>query len=75
MEILFYPCGTEVILKGTALTGIITGCLWEWQNISYKVSYFSNGTHATIWISDNEFDLKYPSMVNKNPIGFIKPKI
>jgi hypothetical protein len=64
-DIKLYPCGAEVVIKTTKLTGIITGQLNRFGYIEYEVSYFADGIRYSIWMHESQF-----STGEKKKIGF-----
>jgi len=67
MEIL--KCGIYVIIKSSGIRAMITACVIRFQNMSYEVSYFSDGQYTSIWLNEFEFDA---DREEKTKIGFKK---
>jgi len=63
-----YECGTNVKSVQGNMQGIITGINIRFGAIQYEFSYWLNGDHKSIWVSDVEIE----SEKEKQKIGFIK---
>jgi hypothetical protein len=64
-----YKCGIYVIIKSSGIRAMITACVIRFQNMSYEVSYFSDGQYTSIWLNEFEFDT---DREEKTKIGFKK---
>jgi len=62
------PCGTEVILKRSEYSGVITGISIRDNRITYGISYYEIGVYKEVWFCDYEFLVG--ADVVKRPLGF-----
>lgn len=65
-----YKGGTKVKFKSGGIEGYITGVCIRTNNISYAISYFSNGGASETW----HFEFEFEVVREKQKAGF-KPDV
>ncbi len=68
MFMLIYKCGTEVITKSETINAIITAISIRFDRVTYEISYFRSGLYYSVFLNENEFELK--TNLEKSKIGF-----
>jgi hypothetical protein len=62
--------GTRILTNIGNIDGIITGVTIRQNYEQYEVSYFSEGTYKTCWLTPSEFSINGKYI--KQRIGFLK---
>jgi len=66
MKVIKYGTKVKTVIGGAK--AIVTGCCIRAENISYEISYFSNGSHVTTWLQSIEIEI---DVVESKPAGLV----